>query len=277
MTFDDLLPPRSAPFDPEADDSGVWSTEVDLPADWGQGRALFGGLVAALALRAMERGVEADRRLRSATLSFLGPVAPGGSSVEARLLRRGGSVTQLEARVTQDGTARTVVLGSFAADRASGLAVEPPPPPEVAGPDGLAELPFLPGVTPRFTRHLAYRWARGDAPFSGGDGRGMTGWCRLREAGDRPGGAGAEHVMALVDAWPAGILSQLDRPAPASSVTWTLDLPTPPAQDDRADDWWLFETVTEFAAAGTAHARSSLWSPSGRLVGLSRQTVAVFG
>lgn len=276
MTFEDLLPPSPEPFEPGADDPGPWDAQVDLPADWGQGRALFGGLVAAVALRVMARGAEADRPLRSLTVSFLGPVEPGRSAIEARLLRRGGSVTQLEARVTQDGTARTVLLGSFAADRESGLVVEPAARPAVAGPDDLPELPFTPGVTPEFTRHLAYRWARGDLPFSGGDGRGMTGWCRLREAG--PASATPEHVLALVDAWPAGVLSQLGRPAPASSLTWTLDLPSPlaAAGGDRPDDWWLFDTVTESAAAGYAHARSSLWSPSGRLVGLSRQTVAVF-
>lgn len=249
-----------------------------VPEGWGQGRSAFGGLVAALALRAMRGAVEQGRPPRSLLTVFTAPVEPGELAVEVRRLRRGGSVTHAEARLVQGGELRASAFGVFGAGRASALEVAPPPRPEAPGPDGLDELPFVPGVTPDFTRHLAYRWALGAPVFSGRGRREMGGWCRLR---DGRGAATEERLLALVDAWPAAVLSRLDRPAPASSLTWAIEFLQPPAPaataiSDQAGDWWFYRSETEAAAAGYAHESAALWDPSGRLATLSRQAVAVF-
>ena len=83
---------------------------MECPESWAQGRTIFGGLVAAGALRAMREYT--DRRPRSLLISFVGPVSPGLSEIEVTKLRSGRSMTQLEARVSQDGV-RTVVIGAF--------------------------------------------------------------------------------------------------------------------------------------------------------------------
>lgn len=245
-----------------------------VPGGWGQGRSVYGGLVGALALRAMRGAVEdPGRPPRSLQFCFVGPLEPGEVAIEVRLLRRGGSVTHAEARLEQRGETVCVGIGAFAAGRASAIEVPPPPRPAAPGPEGLDELPWVPGVFPEFTRHVAYRWAIGSPPFSASPSRAMGGWCRMRD------GAGAgteERVLALVDAWPAAVLSQLDRRAPASSISWALELIQPEEAHEPGDGWCFYRAETEAARAGYAHAAAALWDPAGRLLALSRQAVAVF-
>src|SRR3546814_20333367 len=50
---------------------GEW--QVDVPADWQQGRTLFGGLQAALAVRAMRGLVPASTPLRTLQATFISP------------------------------------------------------------------------------------------------------------------------------------------------------------------------------------------------------------
>ena len=264
---------------------------VEVPEGWGQGRATLGGLVAALALSAMRGVLEEPRPPRSLLSIFTGPVEPGAVEIEVGRLRRGGSVTHAEARLVQGGEVRYAAFGAFGAGRDSALEVAPPPRPAAPGPDGLDELPFIPGVTPEFTRHVAYRWALGAPVFSGAGRREMGGWCRLR---DGLGAASEERLLALVDAWPAAVLSRIDRPAPASSLTWAIEFvhgagvgagpaeppaagaPPAPAAGDPGDGWWFYRSETEAAGAGYAHESAALWDPAGRLATLSRQAVAVF-
>ena len=69
---------------------------VTIPAEWGQGRASFGGLVAALAFEAMRAKVPEGRPVRSLAITFVGPVAPDVPvSFQAEVLREGKAVSQM--------------------------------------------------------------------------------------------------------------------------------------------------------------------------------------
>ncbi len=48
---------------------------VTVPASWGQGRAGFGGLAAALVYEVMRAQVPEGRPLRSLAITFVGPLA----------------------------------------------------------------------------------------------------------------------------------------------------------------------------------------------------------
>lgn len=68
---------------------------VTIPPEWGQGRASFGGLVAALQYEAMRARVPADRPVRSLAITFVGPVAPDVPvSFQVDVLREGKAVSQ---------------------------------------------------------------------------------------------------------------------------------------------------------------------------------------
>ncbi len=247
-----------------------WSAR--LSDEWTQGRAVYGGLVAAAALSAMRSQVESDRAPRGLAVSFVGPVEPGEVTISVELLRAGRSASQVEAKIWQHDRCQLVALGTFGGPRVSPVRVEPPPPPEIPALDSLTDLPYLEGVTPVFTQRFVYRFGLGQFPFSGADQAHLGGWTRFREAA---GVADEEVLLGLLDAWPDPTLSLLSGPAPASSMSWSVSF-LADARRSRADDWWLYEARTYAAADGYAHTRAMLWDAAGRAVAADNQVVAVF-
>ncbi len=262
MTFDQLVA--------EVRQDGT----VTLPSDWAQGRATFGGLVAALAFDVMAAKVADGRAMRALQVSFVGPVEPGvPAQFEAELLREGKAVSQVQGRILQNGEPRLVCLASFGGDRESAIQVEPLPAPEVRPVDQCQGLPYIKGMTPEFTQHIEMRWAFGNLPFSGKGGREMGGWMQFRET---PEVFTDAHIVALVDAWPPAVLPHLKDRAPASSLSWALEI-VHPRPVINPGDWLLYRATIDQAGAGYGHTHAGVWTASGELVALSRQTVTVFG
>ena len=264
MRFSDLLDAaRSNPLD------------VSIPAQWAQGRATFGGLVAALQYEALRAQVPADRPLRSLAVTFVGPVAPDVSaSYQVELLREGRAVSQLLGRVVQGGEVMTLTQASFGASRPSEIDVPALPAPTFKHWDECQELPYIKGVTPEFMRHLAMRWSVGGLPFTGNKSREMGGWVRLRgDVKEEP--LTEAHLLALVDARPPALLPHLKRPAAGSTLTWTIEFIQPLAQLTTLD-WCQYHVEIEHARDGYGHAAAMLWGPDGQLIAISRQTVVVF-
>lgn len=245
---------------------------VEIPPGWGQGRATFGGLVAALMYQRFQGLVPADRTLRSVTVSFVGPVAPGALELQALVIRSGKSVTQAECRASQNGEVVAVMLASFGGNRSSGIEVGASLAPVFAGPEAGMALPYIPNVVPEFTQQLDFRWSRGGLPFTSASESAIGGWVRFKQGAAL---AGTAHVLALVDAWPPAVLPMYKAPAPASSLCWTMELMAEP-QARQGTDWWQYLAETDFAANGYAHIQAKLWNDSGELVAISRQTVTVF-
>lgn len=249
---------------------------VVVPALWGQGRATFGGLVAAMVFEAMRLKVQPGRPVRSLSITFVGPMLMGEPvAFEVEVLREGKSVSQVVGRAVQNGGVVAMAQGSFGASRESAARVEAVPAPAMPPAEQCQELPYVSGVTPEFTRFLAMRWGEGGMPFTGNRSRHMGGWVRLRSdvSHDRVTEA---HLLALVDAWPPAVLSHLSKPAPGSSLTWTIEFIQPmPVLDSH--EWCMYRAEIEHARDGYGHCAAALWSPSGELIALSRQTVTVFG
>lgn len=249
---------------------------VVVPSAWAQGRASFGGLVAALAYEAMSAKVSDGRPVRSLAITFVGPMeAEVPASFEAEVLREGKAVSQMFCRAVQNGQTVAVVQGSFGASRESAIDVAAESAPVIKPAEECQELPFLRGVTPEFTRFLAMRWGIGSMPFTNNPAREMGGWVRFRgDVEDEP--VEVAHLLALVDAWPPAVLPHLRSPVPGSSLTWTIEFVQPlPAVGTL--EWCLYRAEIEHARDGYGHVSARLWTPSGELVALSRQTVTVFG
>lgn len=248
---------------------------VTIPADWAQGRAVFGGLMAALVYEAMRVKLVDPRPVRSLAITFVGPAAPGVPiSFEVEVLRDGKAVSSLLGRAVQGGQVVTLVQGSFGAGRASVVSMVPQPPVEMKPLEASSpELPLIPGVTPEFMRHVALRWAIGGLPFSGNTSRHMGGWVRLRDIAEQP--VNEAHLLALVDAWPPSLLSHLKQPAAGSTLTWTIEFIQPTPRISTLD-WCRYCVETEHARDGYGHASAALWTAQGELLALSRQTVTVF-
>ncbi|NER65973.1 thioesterase family protein [Pseudomonas sp. MAFF212427] len=251
---------------------------VVIPAEWAQGRACFGGLMAALLYEAMHAKVAPDRPVRSLAITFVGPAEPGVPiSFEVESLRDGKAVSSLLGRALQNGQVVTLIQGSFGAGRSSVVHV-PALAPVALKPlaEATPEMPYIKGVTPEFIRHLALRWGIGGLPYSNTQARQMGGWVRLRGDDVVEERVSEAHLLALVDAWPPALLPHLRTPAPGSTLTWTIEFVQPVASLTTLD-WCQYCAQIDYARDGYGHVSAALWTAAGDLLAISRQTVTVFG
>lgn len=248
-------------------------SQVQIPERWGQGRATFGGLLAACLFEKIRPRVAVERSLRTLTLSFVAPVAAGALDVQVRVLREGKAATQVQATAYQDDQPCVVLLASFGGDRASAVNLAAMSAPTIKSPEAATQFPFIPGLTPDFTQHFDYRYAVGKMPFMGGQETLMGGWIKLREPG--PQAAGVAELLCLLDAWPPAVFSLLKAPAAGSTLTWSVGFVERPA-DCTAGDWWQYLADIQHAANGYSHIDATLWDRHGHRALISRQTVSVF-
>ena len=238
--------------------------------DWSQGRATFGGMVAALGNETMRRLVPAERQLRSLETIFVGPAPAGLVRIQAEILRTGKAVTIASARLWSDEQIAATFTGVYGAPRSAAVLLAPPAASNVRDEDFL-EPPFS-GMRPAFAQHFGQRWAAGSHPFAGSSVTSSKAFVRHQD-----GAALTEsHLVALVDCIPSVILQMMSTPAPSSSLTWTVQF----LKHDysfAADAWWRIDAEVNSAGQGYACESSVLFDPNGAPAALSRQLVAVFG
>jgi hypothetical protein len=250
---------------------------LEVPDDWEQGRSVFGGMQAALALRAM-RALVPSAPLRALQTTFIAPVA-GVLDVQVSVLREGKNATHVEARVrahepgragVHEAATAALVIGVFGTPRESSARVTPVQPPlEVPSP---VPLIHVPGITPNFIQHFDGRLLRGALPFAGVNATEASYQASLRDAA----AVGEAHLVALADYVPPLALSHLRRPAPGSTVTWLLELlgegtELPPSSEVRIDVHLVA------AQHGYTSQAVTLWGPAGEALALSHQSMLVFG
>lgn len=239
--------------------------------DWLQGRSAFGGLQAALALKAMRELVNPDMPLRSLQTTFVAPVPAGPVTIVARTLREGRSATQIEASLCDGEQTLCRLVGVFGRARFSALDFQPVQPPvEMTAP--ARELRYVEGRMPAFMQQFRARWLRGDLPFSGGHQRDSVLQISLRDEGVPD----ETHVLAFADFIPPIALSMFATPTPGSSLTWMIELLRDRYDDLGLDDW---RVDAQLVAARDGYTQQSvmLWGPGGEAVALSRQSMVVFG
>lgn len=244
---------------------------VTVTADWGQGRATFGGLVAAVANQVLRKVVPSDRQLRSLQTTFVGPAPAGEWTVAARVLRSGKSVTVADCEILHAGEVAASVIGVYGNARASAVAVEPPAIAALGTPEEAFEWRYVEGA-PEFTRHFVFRWTRGSKLFAGSTQTSTQVFVRHRDSAPLT----ESHVVGLIDCIPSPALTMLQAPAPASSLVWTLEF-LEHRFDFPPESWWRLDTHIDAAHGGYVHQTGVLTNPAGQPAALTRQVVAVFG
>lgn len=244
---------------------------LELPDGWGQGRALFGGLTAAIAWQHGQAGAADDQQLRAMTVSFVAPVLAGPATLQRRVLRKGKNVTQIAVDIVQQDAVVLAALLTYGSARTSQVRVTDTPEPKSVAPE--SGTPFPPAkLLPEFARAFDYSVTVGGLPFSGNKSREFGGFMRFREL-SQPITIGT--FLGLVDAWPPALLPHLTELAPASSLTWTIEFPTQLPQQ-LTNEWWHYVATIDYAADGYGHTHAHIWGKNGQLVAISRQTVTVF-
>lgn len=245
--------------------------ELDAGEDWLQGRSLFGGLQAAIGVRAMRSLVAASLPLRTLQMTFMAPVAAGTVRAQAAVLRTGRSTTHVEANLFEHDQRLATLIAVFGQARESRVH-HAPQQPLIETAHVAPRLPWVEGITPAFTRHFRARWLRGGLPYSGDESRQTSVRVDLVDAGPTT----ELHLLAIADFIPPVALSLLKAPAPGSSLTWMIELPELDYSAMSLSGWRVDSEMVA-AEAGYTSQSSRIWTPHGQLAALSRQSMVVFG
>lgn len=254
------LPQILDSFDPDAD--------FTPPPNWLQGRTAYGGLVAALALRAAQRAAGAERPpLLTAHISFLAPAAHA-LRFRAQQLRRGKSSLAMAVDCFSDGDFAARATFVFAGTRTSAIEHELSRAPETGTPSDYAPLPDVP-MLPAFLSNFDVRFVGPSLPVSGAEHPELLAWVRLHDAA---GVDPAVALLALGDALPPAAMASFKTFAPVSSMTWTVDF----ARAAAAGEWFLMRSSSQRAAHGYSYQTMEIWDAAGLPVLAGSQTVAIF-
>jgi acyl-CoA thioesterase len=228
-----------------------------------------GGVVTALAVRAMEAALDdPGERLRTLHTTFAAQVAHGPVDIDVEVLRRGRSMSQLRAEVTNPEAPRghltTAVFGR-ARDGYDFTDLEPPsdvPPPDACRsfreppPDDVPAFPPM----PFWTELVEGRNIVGHAPWDDyePDRAETVIWYRFDETPWQDDGTmDPLALVVLADTMPGAVgekVGRRDRPWFAPSVDLTVHL-----LDDCRSPWVLAHNRARWAGGGYASADMALW------------------
>ncbi|KID55731.1 acyl-CoA thioesterase [Pseudoalteromonas luteoviolacea] len=247
-----------------------------VPITWSQGRTVFGGLSAALMLKHMYVQLnDPSRKLLSYSCNFVAPlIAAQPFSISTHILRNGKNVTQIESRIEQKGATCLVSLACFGTQRSSKVQVSSSCQPSILNQQIQPQqtINYIEGVFPAFIQHVDLNIQSGALPFSGANSTELHGWMKFKHS---PQNTCPElYILALADAWPPTLLQLCDKPSPASSVSWYIEFLQPMKIEEL--NWLGYEAITHMANNGYGIEDAKIFSRTGELLALSRQTVAVF-
>ncbi len=250
-----------------ADDGADVTATID--DSWMQGRTAYGGISSAVALAAVLRRHQPDAPLRTAQISFVGPVG-GACRIATRVLRQSKSSLFVDAGVTSDAGCGTSALFTFTPPRASHLDHDRLAMPDVPAPDRLEPVPES-QHRPTFTRHFDMRPTTGPRLLTGQDEAEMLTWVRLVQAPDcHP----AVALLALGDALPPAALHLFRQFGPMSSMNWTVHMLTD--HPVSASGWWLVSSRSSHVRHGFSVQDMTIWDDGGRPVMAGGQGVALY-
>ena len=240
---------------------------LDVPESWHQGRTTFGGFTAALGHESARKLATDLPVLRSAQVSFVGPVA-GPIEVRSRVLRRGRNASWVKSEITTEKGCGLVATYVFMSEIESKIHLNENPFPENAGSVEDA-VPFDNPNAPDFVRnHFEVRFGQ---PKMEGKTAEIAWWARQRELG----GCNAMSDLVLCgDVLPPGIMPLTGFGTPVSSMQWQINLYT--AQPRTFDGWWLLKSIADYAENGCSSQKMMIWNTDGEPVASGMQSVAVF-
>jgi acyl-CoA thioesterase len=238
-----------------------------------------GGYVAAVVLRAIVAEVDdPQRRPRTLTVHYLRAPAAGPVRIDVVVERSGRTVTNVSARMTQDGALMALALAALAVDRAAPVSFDETPGLPTADdgtpmllPEQIVPAEVDPDRDVPMRAHYDLRWALGDRPFEPRREPVRArcgGW--IRPAESEP----VDEVVlaAICDAWLPPIFSRVDHPLAVPTIDLTIHFRSVPADPF---DHCFVEFDSPLAAAGYLVEHGRVLDRHGRLLAESRQLAVV--
>jgi acyl-CoA thioesterase len=259
--------------------AGRWCAE--LPPIWGAPTFPQGGMITALAVRAMAAELATpEQRLRSVTTVFAAPVEAGAMEIDVGVLRRGRSMSQLTATVRNPGRdAGHTSIAVFGSTRPGFEFTDLRPPDGVSLPEHSVSFRDMPAHVVRrmefpYWNQVEGRIALGHAWWdewqSTSSDRAY--WYRFD---DPPliadGVLDPAAVVTLCDTMPGAVGERM-----GSGMPYFL----PPSTDltihllgDAGPGWLLSHNRARWAGDGYASVEMSLWDPERGLVAYATQVM----
>ena len=235
-----------------------------IPDIWLQGRTAYGGFSAALALHAAQQSDVDLPPLRSAQVSFIGPLS-GAITIRAQRLRRGRNAAFVQADVESEaglGLRATFVFMGAVESRIDFRQGEPP---AFAKPGG--DTKTFKGHAGFFEKNFEFLDLRDGAV-------GAAEWLRWVRLDEREGLDPMVELIAVADCLPPAAFKLLGGPARISSMTWLLNVLGP--QPRTVNGWWLLRANADYASEGNSSQQMAIWNSDGEAVAEQMQSVALF-
>lgn len=244
-----------------------------LDAAWYQGRGVYGGITAALLLKASATRIDDPRCIpRSLTVHFCAAAEAGPVEIKSELVRQGSRVSHTRAEMTREGKMIAFSSATFGTQRDHWIAYdrtdEPHAPPPSEAPPAFAH-PMM----PVFTQFFDMRFCVGAKPFSGAQLPETGGYVSPKE----PLVCDAALAAAMLDVWPPAAMALSDTFMNAASVDFTVHFfEALPLSSATPDDEYLVRVRSNFARDGYAEELREMWAPDGRYIAQCRQLFALF-
>lgn len=243
-----------------------------ISSKWSQGRTVFGGLSAALLFAVTQAKVSSERVVRSFSCNFIGPLfVDEECKLKVDVLREGKNVSVLQSSIIQGNNICVQAQIVFGAARQSKLSVNNTESHGMSLPKKPSFLPNIPKMTPKALKHFEMAIVEGK-PFTGSKDTTVSGWMRFKKASEQITNA---HLIALIDAWPPTLLQQLRLPAPASTMTWTVNFIRPISVDSE-NTWFAYKAKTKCFSDGYGISDANIWDVQGHLIATSNQIFTIF-
>lgn len=245
-------------------DGPGWRGEI--PDGWLQGRTAYGGLSAAIALHCAMQSDTDLPPLRSAQVSFIGPLS-GPILVTAHRLRRGKNAAFIQADIESEAGLGLRCTFVFMRAIESEVDYATTTVPDFKQP-GSEEKTFKGNPHVAFTQNFEFLDRR--------DGPNLlpAEWLRWTRLNEREGLDPMVELLAIGDCLPPAALRLLGRNVPMSSMTWILNVLGPAPSTE--DGWWLLRSNADYAKAGSSSQQMGIWNSAGEMVAEQMQSVAVF-
>jgi acyl-CoA thioesterase len=243
---------------------------------WFIDRALHGGHVIAAMVRAVEAAVaDPARPIRSLTNHYLLPAKAGSFQIDVTIERSGRTLTNVSARLTQQGQTVALALAAHGGPWES-YDWDHTVMPVVPNPEDCPDLWEGTGGFTNLHKNWQYRLAMGPAMRSGkiNDAERTEsisgGWVRLAE----PRPVDAAVAAALTDTWIPLPFTYIDETHPVMFPTIELTvhfLDQLPLANDTGQEFCFVWHRIDTSRSGFVLQDTEVWTRSGRLIARGRQ------